>query len=67
LQTRNCRNLLVPSRVRRQVMAENFDKQWRALRRHATIERDPQKLSQLTAEVEKRKRLVEAVRQHDGI
>jgi hypothetical protein len=48
-------------------MAENFDKQWRELRRHATIERDPQKLSQLAIELEKRKRLVEAVRQHSGI
>jgi len=67
LQTRNCRNLLVPARVRRQVMAENLDKQWRALRRHATIERDPQKLSQLTAEIEKRKRSVEAVRQHNEL
>lgn len=43
-------------------MAENFDKQWRELRGHATIERDPQKLAQLTAELEKRQRLVETVR-----
>jgi hypothetical protein len=48
-------------------MAENLDKLWRELRRHATIERDPHKLSQLTAELEKRKRLVEAVRQHDEL
>jgi hypothetical protein len=66
-KTRGCRNLLTPSRVRRQVMAENFDKQWCEIRRHATIERDPQKLLQLTAELEKCKRLVESLRQHTGV
>lgn len=49
-RTRNCRNLLVPSRVRRQVMAENFNQQWRELRHHATIETDPQKLAKLIAD-----------------
>jgi len=39
-------------------MAENLDKLWCELRKHSTIERDPQKLSQLTTELEKRKRSV---------
>ena len=50
LKTRNCRNLLVPSRVRRQMLAESFDRQWRELRQHTTIERDTQKLAKLIAE-----------------
>ena len=62
LQTRKCRNLLAPSRVRRQTMAENLDNLWREIFRHATVENDPQKLAQLTAELEKRKRRVEAAR-----
>ena len=47
---RNCHNLLAPSRVRRQMMNEKFDKQWRELRRYATIEKDPQKLAKLRAD-----------------
>ncbi|HWY57950.1 MAG TPA: hypothetical protein VNZ03_26035 [Terriglobales bacterium] len=43
----NCRKLLAPSRVRRQVMAEKFDQQWRELRRYVTIEKDSQKLAKL--------------------
>jgi len=31
-------------------MAENFDRQWRDLRRYATIENDPQKLARLRAD-----------------
>jgi hypothetical protein len=54
---RNCRNLLVPSRVRREVMAENLDKLWLELRRHAAVETDPQKLWQLAAELERRKQV----------
>jgi len=50
LKTRNCHNLVAPSRVRRQVMAEKFDQQWRELRRYVTIERDSQKLAQLAAD-----------------
>jgi hypothetical protein len=50
---RNCRNLMVSSRVRRQVMAENLDKIWLELRRHATIETDPQKLWQLATDLKK--------------
>jgi hypothetical protein len=66
-ETRGCRKLLIPSRLRRQAMAENFDKQWCEIRRHATIERDPQKLLQLKAELEKCKRRVESVRQRQGM
>ncbi len=52
----NCRNLLTSSRVRRQRMAENLDQQWNELRRIATIERDPQRLAQLTSELDRRQR-----------
>lgn len=57
LRVRNCRNWLTSSRVRRQVMAERLTKQWHEIRLHATIERDPAKLSRLAAELEKRQRL----------
>lgn len=50
-QSRNCRNLLAPSRVRRQRMAEKFDQQWRKLRLYATVERDSQKLEKLIADL----------------
>jgi hypothetical protein len=50
VKNRNCRNLQVPSRVRRQVMAENFDRQWGELRRHVTIERETPKLEKLIAD-----------------
>jgi hypothetical protein len=65
--TRKCRNFIASSRVRRKEMAENLDTLWREIYRQATIEKDPQKLSQLTAEVEKRKRLAEAVRQDNRL
>ena len=38
-------------------MAENLDKLWLELRRHATVETDPQKLWQLAAELERRKQV----------
>jgi hypothetical protein len=38
-------------------MAERLTKQWHEIRLHATIERDPAKLSRLAAELEKRQRL----------
>ena len=56
LTARNCRDPLMPSRVRRDALAEKLDKQWRELRRHATIERDPETLLRLTAELDKRNR-----------
>jgi len=31
-------------------MAEKFDQQWRELRRHATIEKDPLKMAQLRSD-----------------
>jgi hypothetical protein len=65
LKTRNCRNLLAPSRLRRQAMAENFDTLWLELRKHATIERDPQKLAELVADW--RRGNPDAVLKRDGI
>jgi hypothetical protein len=56
LKIRNCRNLLAPSRVRRQAMAEKFDQQWRELRRCSTIEGDQQKLAKLRADWKSRTR-----------
>jgi hypothetical protein len=44
-------------------MVEKVDALWRELYRHATIEKDPQKLSQLTAEAEKRKSVAGTVRE----
>jgi len=67
LKTRNCRNLMVSSRVRRQVMAENLNKAWLQLRRHATIETDPNKLLQLANDLKKAKQLLEAGYQRTGV
>jgi hypothetical protein len=53
-KTGNCRNLIVSSRVRRQVMAEDLDKIWLELRRHTTIETDAEKLGQLAIDVGKK-------------
>jgi hypothetical protein len=60
-KAKNCRNLLTSSRDRGNALAERLDKQWRELRRHVTIERDPEKMFQLTAEFARRKRQREAV------
>jgi hypothetical protein len=57
---KNCRDLLVSSRQQQKAMADTFDKQWHELRRHFTIERDAKKLSQIAADVEKRKRMAES-------
>ena len=59
---RNCRNLLISSRVRRNAMAERLDKQWCDLRHCATIEVDQKKLW-LLADTDKRRRQAEALRQ----
>lgn len=67
LKTRNCRNLRVSSRVRRQVMAENLNKAWLQLRRHATIETDPNKLLQLANDLKKTKQLLEAGYKRTGV
>ena len=50
--TRNCRNSLTPSRVRRDALPE-LEKQWQEIRRHATIEKDQEKLLRLVAEINK--------------
>jgi hypothetical protein len=67
LKTRRmCRNLQTSSRVRRQALAEKLDKDWHELRRYATIERDPEKLLRLSAEIDKRSLLAEATATHSG-
>jgi hypothetical protein len=53
---RSCRNLLISSQVRRQVMAENFDRQWHELRGYATIEAETPKLTKLIADWRNAKR-----------
>lgn len=50
--TRNCRNSLTPSRVRRDALPE-LEKQWQEIRQHATIEKDQEKLLRLVAEINK--------------
>ena len=57
---RNCHNFLAPAWRRRQVLAENLEKDWCELRRHASIERDPEKLSQLNADLDKKKTAVKS-------
>ena len=64
LRTRNCRTSVTSSRIKREALAENLDKQWRELRRHATIEKDPEMLLRLTDELDKRKRQSDAVGKH---
>ena len=56
--TKNCRNV-TPARVKKRALAEKLARQWHELRQHATIEKDPQKLLELAAEVERRKRQAE--------
>ncbi len=48
-------------------MAENLDKLWCELRTYCTIERDPQKLSQIATELEKRKRSVATLHKRDEV
>jgi hypothetical protein len=52
--------LLTPSPVRREALAARVEKQWHELLLHATIERDPEKILRLTAELDRRKRRAEA-------
>ena len=70
-RTRNCRNSLTPSRVRREALAARLDKQWCELRCHATIEKDSEKLLRLAAELGKPREIVspgvvQVVIQKDG-
>jgi hypothetical protein len=62
----NCRNLLPASRVQREAAAEGVEKQWRELLLHATIERDTEKMSRLVADLDQRKRRMEAVGKRSG-
>lgn len=55
LKTGNSCKSLVSSRVRRRSSVERLEAQWRELRRHATIVKDPEKMLRLTAEMEKRR------------
>lgn len=64
---RNCRNLMVSSRIRRQVMAENLNKMWLELRGHATIETDLTKLWQSAADLKKAEQLLEASPKRTGV
>lgn len=66
IPARNCRILLTTARVRRTASAEKLEKQWRELRRHATIERNPEQMLRLTAELDQRKRHAEIVAKRDG-
>jgi hypothetical protein len=61
----NCRNLLTPARVRREALAERLEKQWRELLLHATIEKDPEKMLRLAAELDQRKRRAESAGQRN--
>ena len=56
LKKGNCRNSLPLSRTQRKRLAEELDQQWKELIRHATIERDTEKLLQLAAALAIRKR-----------
>jgi hypothetical protein len=42
------------------------EKQWRELLLHATIERDTEKMSRLVADLDQRKRRIEAVGKRNG-
>jgi len=64
--TRNCRSSLTPSRIKRDALAERLEKQWHEIRRHATIEKDPEMLLRLTAELDRRKCQAEAWGKHNG-
>lgn len=66
LRPKNCRNALTPARVKRQALAENLARQWQQLRQHASIEKNPEKLLGLTAEVERRKRQAEWSAKYHG-
>ena len=57
----NCRNLSTSSRRRRDRSAERLEEEWRELRRHVTIENDPEKMLQLAAELAQRRRQTPAL------
>jgi hypothetical protein len=47
-------------------LAERLEKQWRELLLHATIEKDPEKMLQLTAELDQCKRRAEPTGNRNG-
>jgi hypothetical protein len=47
-------------------MTARLEKQWHELLLHATIERDPEKMLRLTAELNQRKRRAEAAAMRNG-
>jgi hypothetical protein len=59
-----CRASPTPSRVRREALAERLENQWREIRRHATIEKDPGKMLRLTSQLDQRKNQTELLRKH---
>ncbi len=66
VRIKDCRHLQAPPRARRQALSEKLEGQWRELRRHATIERDPETMLWLRSEVDRRKRQAEAAGKHDS-
>jgi hypothetical protein len=62
---RHCHKLLSTSRVRRQHTAEDLENRWRELRRHATIEKNPEKMLRLAQELDCRNRRAAAITKSD--
>jgi len=63
----NCRNLLRSSRIRKkEELARVLENQWHELLLHATIEKDPEKMLRLAAELDQRKRRTEAIGKRNG-
>jgi len=48
------------------MLAEKLDGQWRELRSHATVDKDPETLLWLTAELDRRRRQAEATGKRNG-
>jgi hypothetical protein len=46
-----CRHSLMSARDRSDASARRLDTKWRELRRHVTIEKDPEKMLRLTADL----------------
>jgi hypothetical protein len=52
--------------MRREALAQRLENEWRELRLHATIERDPEKMLRLRAELDLCKRRAEPVGKRNG-
>jgi len=63
---RNCRNSCTRPGVKAEAWAEQLERQWQEIRRHASIEKDPEKLLRLATELEKRKRPADAASSQNG-